>query len=210
MIVGDISAFAMRIAFSPKAIPLAISEQTARFLVTLVLGVIVLAGQQPQKSKPQTVPGHVLPLVSGGTLRYSTQRNRTLVEIRPAKPTGEKTQILLSRDETVVPASRILAFELLAEKPTGVYVVTDRYASRPGPMSYCQAGQEQFVRVLALAHGLKGGLHETFSLKVESCRSNLELGPAGLSWDDASSALTVDADQPKRFRVSEDGLVTPY
>ncbi len=119
-------------------------------------------------------------------------------------------QVRLSRDETVAPGSRVLAFELLAEKPPGVYLVTDRYASRPGPMSYCQAGQEQFVRVLARAHGLKGGLHETFSSKVESCRTNLELGPAGLSWDGASSTLTVDGDQLKRYRISENGLVTPY
>jgi hypothetical protein len=210
MIVGDISAFAMRIAFSHKAIPLAISKETTRFLVTLVLGVIGLAGQQPQKSKPQTVRGHVLALASGGTLHYSTQHNRTLVEIRPAKGAGEKTQVRLSRDETVAPGSRVLAFELLAEKPPDVYLVTDRYASLPGPMSYCQAGQEQFVRVLVRAPGLKGGLHETFSSKVESCRSNLELGPAGLSWDSASSTLTVDGDQLKRYRISENGLVTPY
>jgi len=200
----------MRIVFSPRAILPALFEETTRFLVTLVLGVIVLAGQQPQKSKSQIVRGHVLALASGGTLRYSTDHNRTLVEIRPAKGAGEKMQVRLSRDETVAPGSRVLAFELLAEKPPGVYLVTDRYASRPGPMSYCRTGQEQFVRVLARAQGLKSGLHETFSSKVESCRTNLELGPAGLSWDGASSTLTVDGDQLKRYRISENGLVTPY
>ena len=176
-----------------------------RLLVTLGIGAIALAGQQPEKSKPRIARGRGIALASGDTLRYSTERGKTLVELRPAKKAAAKTQILLSRDETVAPASPIQNFELLAEKPSGVYVLTDRYASRPGPMSYCQAGQEQFVRVLARTRGLR----ETFSLKVQSCRSNLELGPAGVSWDNASSTLTVDGAQPKRYRVGDDGLVTP-
>ncbi len=176
----------------------------------LVVGVIVLAGQQPQKSKPQAPRGHVLALPSGGTLRYATQGSRTLVEIRPPRGGGAKTQVLLRRDETVAPASRIQSFELLGEKPGGVYVISDGYASRPGPMSYCQAGKEQFVRVLARRRGSKPGLHETFSLKVASCRSNLELGPAGLAWDSDNSTLLVDQERLKRYRVGENGLVTPY
>jgi hypothetical protein len=188
----------MRIGFSPK------------LLVTLVMGAIALAGQQPQKSKLPTARGRGIALASGGTLRYSTDRNRTLVELRPAKKSAAKTQVLLPRDETVAPASPVQAFELLAEKPSGVYVVTDRYASRPGPMSYCQAGQEQFVRVLVQSRGLQSsGLRQTFSVKVLSCRSNLELGPAGLSWDNTSSILTVDGAEPKRYRIGDDGLVTP-
>jgi hypothetical protein len=188
----------MRTGFSP------------RLLVTLLIGAIALAGQQPQKSKPPTARGRGIALTSGGTLLYSTVRNRTRVELRPAKKSAAKTaaakiDVLLSRDETVATGSPIQAFELLAEKPSGVYVVTDRYTSRPGPMSYCQAGQEQFVRVLARSRGLR----ETFSIKVLSCRSNLELGPAGLSWDNASSTLTVDGAEPKRYRVADDGLVTP-
>jgi hypothetical protein len=169
------------------------------------MGAMAVAGQQPQKSKPPTARGRGIALASGGTLRYSTERNRTLVEIRPAKKAVAKAQILLPRDETVAPASPVQDFEVLAEKAGGVYVVTDRYASRPGPMSYCQAGQEQFVRVLTRSRGLR----ETFSLKVQSCRSNLELGPAGLSWDNASSTLTVDGAEPKRYRIGDDGLVTP-
>jgi hypothetical protein len=183
-----------------------LSEEITRISVALVIGAIILAGQQPQKSKPQTARGHVLTLPSGGTLRYSTQRNRTLVEIRPAKAAGAKMRILLPRDESVAAASPVAALDLLAEKPGGIYVITDRYASRPGPMSYCQAGEEQFVRVLARTPGLR----ETFSLKVQSCRSNLELGPTGLSWDSESSTLTVDGQKPKRYRIADDGHVIPY
>ncbi|HMJ62759.1 MAG TPA: hypothetical protein VK493_13395 [Bryobacteraceae bacterium] len=168
-----------------------------------------MAGQQPEKSKPRIARGRGIALASGDMLRYSTERGKTLVELRPAKKTAAKTQILLSRDETVAPASPIQNFELLAEKPSGVYVLTDRYASRPGPMSYCQAGQEQFVRVLVGLRVRSRGLRETFSLKVQSCRSNLDLGPAGVSWDNASSTLTVDGEKPKRYRIGDDGLVAP-
>ena len=169
-----------------------------------------MAGQQPQKSKPQTTRGHILALPSGGTLRYITQGSRTLVEIRPPRGGGAKAQVLLRRDDTVAPASRVQSFKLLGEKPGGIYVISDGYASRPGPMSYCQAGKEQFVRVLARQRGSKAALRETFSLKVASCRSNLELGPAGVSWDSDASALVVDGERLKRYRVSENGLVTPY
>ena len=169
-----------------------------------------MAGQQPQKSKAQTPHSHVLTLASGGTLRYVTQSGGTLVEIRPPRGGGAKTQVLLKRDETVAPASRVQSFQLLGEKPGGVYVISDGYSSRPGPMSYCQAGKEQFVRVLARQPGSKAGLHETFSLKVASCRSNLELGPGGLAWDGDSSKLLVDGERQKRYRVGENGLVTPY
>jgi hypothetical protein len=144
-------------------------------------------------------------LPAGGKLRYSTERNSTRVEIQLSKRAAAKLQVLLPRDETVAPASPVEGLELLAQKPSGVYVITDRYVSRPGPMSYCQSGQEQFVRVLKRSRGLR----QTFSLKVQSCRSNLELGPAGLSWDDASSTLTIDGDKPKRYRIADDGLVTP-
>jgi hypothetical protein len=179
-IVGDTSAFATPIVFFLEARHLL----NVSIFVTLVIGAITLA--------------------SGGTLRYSTERNTTRVEIRPSKRAAAKAQILLPRDETIAPASPVQDFELLGEKPSGVYVLTDRYASRPGPMSYCQSGQEQFVRVLARSHGLR----ETFSLKVQSCRSNLELGPAGVSWENASSTLRVDGVPPKRYHVGDDGLVT--
>jgi hypothetical protein len=169
-----------------------------------------LAGQQPQKSKPQTQRGHVLALPSGGTLRYVTQSGGTLVEIRPLRGGGAKMQVLLKRDETVAPASRVQSFQLLGEKAGGVYVISDGYASQSGPMSYCQAGKEQFVRVLARREDSKAGLHQTFSLKVASCRSNLELGPAGLAWDGNTSTLLVDEERLKRYRVGEGGLVTPY
>ncbi len=103
-------------------------------------------------------------LSSGGTLRYSTERNSTRVEIRPSK-----AQVLLPRDETIAPGSPVQGFELLAQKPSGVYVITDRYASRPGPMSYCQSGQEQFVRVLKRVARLAPNVFvESTELPVES------------------------------------------
>jgi hypothetical protein len=128
-----------------------------------------------------------------------------LVRISPGKR-ARVGEVLLARDETIAPGSPILDFTLLGENGHGVYVVTDSYASQPGPMSYCGAGREQFVRVLAKSEYLR----ETFRVKVQSCRWNLELGPAGLVWDSASSTLTVDAfgaDLPRRYRVDGEGLV---
>jgi hypothetical protein len=159
-----------------------------------------MPGQKPQKSKPRAA----IRLASGGSLRYSTQGGGTLVRITLGNQLG-KAEIMLARDETIAPESPVLQFTVLGEQ-RGVYVVTDSYPSWPGPMSYCGTGLEQFVRVLARSADFR----ETFCMKVQSCRWNLELGPAGLVWDSVSSTLMIDAlgrDLPRRYKVDAEGLV---
>jgi hypothetical protein len=157
---------------------------------TLLLA--VAAGGQSQG------PANALPLASGGVLRYFSRPNGTLVRI-------SGLQVLLPRDQTVAAGSPVADFKVLGEKASRVYVVTDSYASKPGGMSYCQAGQEQFVRVLARG----GSLVQTFSQKVASCISNLELGSPGMAWDAGSSMLKINwLKGPSRYKVDDQGAVT--
>jgi hypothetical protein len=60
----------------------------------------------------------------------------------------------------------------VAEIPDSILIVVDAYYSIPGGMSYCQAGQESFLRVVSFS-----GKHpvETYRVKLESCRDNIEL-----------------------------------
>jgi hypothetical protein len=162
-----------------------------RSFLSLLVGALLLAGQ------PQN-PGNAIRLASGGVLRYQTRPNGTLVRIA-----GQQT--LLPRDQTVAPGSPVADFNMLGEKASRIYVVTDSYASKPGSMHYCQAGQEQFVRVLARGSGLQ----LTFSLKVASCIGNLELGSPGMTWDAGSSILNVNwLNGPSRYKVNDQGAVT--
>ncbi|HEY3936237.1 MAG TPA: hypothetical protein VGL97_02315 [Bryobacteraceae bacterium] len=142
--------------------------------------------------------GQTVSLASGRVLRYSTNGNSTLVRIA-------RQQVLLARDKTVEPGSPVADFKVLGEEANRIYVVTDSYPSRPGPMSYCQAGQEQFVRVLVRGKSLR----QTFALKVASCLSNLELGSPGLTWDTRASTLSVNwLTGAHRYKVDERGSVS--
>jgi hypothetical protein len=167
--------------------------RTRFFLSRLLALIVAAAAAAGAPGDDQTVS-----LASGGVLRYSTKGNSTLVRVA-------RQQILLARDKTVESGSPVADFKVLGEETKRIYVVTDSYPSRPGPMSYCQAGQEQFVRVLARGKSLR----QTFSLKVASCLSNLELGSPGLTWDARASTLNVNwLTGARRYKVDERGSVT--
>jgi hypothetical protein len=55
-------------------------------------------------------------------------------------------------------------------------------------LSYCQAGEEQFLRVISTA-GEKA--FQTFVTKLSSCRETLELAEPGLEWNEPSSSLQI-------------------
>jgi len=67
-------------------------------------------------------------------------------------------------------------------------VIVDTYLSRPGGGSYCQAGQERFLRILRLDDGVP---QETVRLKLASCWQNIELADPGLQWSPNDSTLRI-------------------
>jgi hypothetical protein len=88
-------------------------------------------------------------------------------------------------------------------------VLVDRYASIPGGLSLCQAGVEEFLRVVSVAGGRPT---ETFVVKVASCRDNIELAEPGLVWDGPASTLRIDwltgptgKPEVRAIRVGSDG-----
>jgi hypothetical protein len=56
-------------------------------------------------------------------------------------------------------------------------------------MSYCQAGEEQFLRVIALADPPP---RETLRIKTASCRGNIELASPGIAWSAQTRTLRID------------------
>jgi len=133
-------------------------------------------------------------------LRYSTQGSRTIVQV-PGKP----AKLSLERDATVAPGAAVSSWKVVGALGNDVVLVTDTYASKPGAMSYCQAGEEQFLRVIAL----KTRLRETFRTKVQSCRSDLELASPGIEWQPDKGALTIRwLSGSKTYAITPAGVVT--
>ena len=136
-----------------------------------------------------------LTLPSGGTLRFTTRGDRTAIK-------RKTREVLLDRDAAVASQAPVLSVKLIAEAPGSVLILTDSYPSRAGGLSYCQAGEEEFLRVIA-------GMKETFRVKLRSCIGELELGEHGISWDAATSALRVEwIGTSASYHVDEIGQVT--
>ena len=125
---------------------------------------------------------------------------------------GAKAQILpLETDANVDPSSGNAKVELVASAWSKTLLVQDTYASKPGPLSMCQAGQESFLRVIQLAP-----LREILSVKLTSCRDDIELASPGLEWQADTGSLKIrwlsDANhfaQEKTLQIARDGSIVP-
>jgi hypothetical protein len=101
---------------------------------------------------------------------------------------GATYELTVARDTTVPPGAPPTRIEVVGELPGAAVVVDDTYPSAPLGMSFCQAGEERFLRVVATRDGRAT---ETMRLKLASCRENLELATPGLEWLPDSSAVRV-------------------
>ncbi len=157
--------FVTRIAFSVSALLLV-------FLVSLA----VLANDTPEPPGPaQRI-----------SIEYSIRNSKTQLQITTGRG---KTYILsVARDATVSPKSKPSGVEIIGEIRGAAIILVDTYPSVPGGMSYCQAGEERFLRVLSIATKPP---KETLGIKVESCRDNIELTPPGIEWLPESSTLRI-------------------
>ncbi|MEO6973460.1 MAG: hypothetical protein ABI135_08585 [Rhodoferax sp.] len=108
------------------------------------------------------------------------------LEIRA--PSGANYSVWVARDASIPAGTRPDNIEFVAEIGKRAIVFIDSYPSSPGGMSYCQAGQERFLRVASIVRKLAV---ETFHVKVESCRNNIELASSGIEWLPESATLRI-------------------
>ena len=85
----------------------------------------------------------------------------------------------------------------------GVIILEQTYSSRPGGLSFCQAGQEQFLRVL----NLHNPAQETLRVKLNSCLESLDLDDTGVVWNAGERTLEIHwlNKAPATYRVLSDG-----
>jgi hypothetical protein len=124
---------------------------------------------------------------------------------------GRSSSVTLDRDATVapdVPPSRI---KIVATLPGTAIVLVDTYASLAGGLSYCQAGEESFLRVVSV---IDDAAATRYSTKLGSCRDNLDLADPGVEWDARRAILRVHwllgpsgKEEERRMTIRPDGRV---
>lgn len=127
---------------------------------------------------------------------------------------GHKYKLSLQRDHDVAVRNALIGVELAKALDDETVAVIDTYNSLPGGAHYCQAGEERFLRVISLAHK---PAQVMWSLKIASCRQNLELAEPGLVWHDGPASLTIvwlsgpsapGKSESRSYAIAADGKVT--
>jgi hypothetical protein len=98
---------------------------------------------------------------------------------------GATYSVAFDVDATVARGAAPTEVKVVAELD-GALLVVDTYNSVPGGMSYCQAGEESFLRVLST---VAADPEETTRVKLSSCRQSIELESPGLEWHPNSTTL---------------------
>jgi len=125
-----------------------------------------------------------VPLPGGGSL--SAVRMGEAVMLLVHERPELAPQVELNLDTSVMPGSTP-ALAVVAELDDGVIILEDSYPSRPGGLSFCQAGSERFVRVLKLTRPPA----QTLRVKTESCLDSLDLDDPGIVWNAEAKALEI-------------------
>lgn len=127
-----------------------------------------------------------VPFPGGGSISYSNRDGKTLFEICNRR--GQHYVLNVDRDSTVASEVEPSDLMVVGTIKSSVIILVDTYPSVPGGMSYCQAGEERFLRVISMS---KKTAIETLRIKAESCRNNIELASPGIEWFPKSSILRV-------------------
>jgi hypothetical protein len=133
--------------------------------------------------------GDAGPASSVDTVEYSARDSRTRLEIRTRE--GARHVVWVGRDSTVAPDAGPTSVDVVGDVGDArgsAVILVDTYPSIPGGMSYCQAGEERFLRVVSIA---KARPKETLHLKLASCRDNIELASPGIEWHAAAATLHI-------------------
>ena len=111
----------------------------------------------------------------------------TMLEFRTSD--GGNHRLRVKQDQTVPSVAKPSDIKLVGEIGQTAVILIDSYPSIPGGMSLCQAGQERFLRVISVAEKQP---KETFRIKLESCRDNIELTSPGIEWQPDRSTLRIE------------------
>jgi hypothetical protein len=128
---------------------------------------------------------HSSGLPASDSARTSAKAGSTKLDIRLRDGTALSVPVAIDATVSANPTPKNV--KIIGEIKRTAIVALVTYPSRPGGTSLCQAGEEQFLRVLTLKPP-----RETAYIKLASCRDNLELASQGLEWSAESQVLKID------------------
>jgi hypothetical protein len=172
--------------------------------------VVACGGPRPAQEQPPATPSS--PAAASTTPGPPTPAPSTPAPTsRVEFPTAHgPLAVDVELDDTVAAGSAPSRVEVIGELPQRAIVLIDRYPSVPGGLSMCQAGEESFVRVVAIA----GPPRVSFTAKIGSCLQNIELADPGLEWRSDTATLRIEwlasasgMPEVRQLRVMADGTV---
>jgi hypothetical protein len=123
---------------------------------------------------------------------------------------GRTYGLWVPRDTSIAPQSKPNTVVVVGEVKNAVILV-DTYPSIAGGMGFCQAGEEQFIRIISFAAKAPA---ETWRLKIASCRENLDLASPGVEWLAEPATLNLHwlsgpngSSEHKLLKIQTDGRV---
>lgn len=146
------------------------------YLASAIL--LACAVATPQSRKPRGS--------QAASITAAVRQSQTQLVIRTRA--GRRYSLLVSRDSTVSTAVKPKEVRIIGDIDEQTIIVKDVYPSIPKGMSFCQAGEESFLRVISLTAKPP---RETLKLKLESCRESLELDSEGIEWKPETRTLRI-------------------
>jgi hypothetical protein len=178
--------------------------RTASWAISILILALSACSDRPTRGSSASSSAAVATIA--GT---SVDRGQTQLVLQAG---AERLTIAVPRDDSVAPEQPPTRVTVVASTP-GALVITDSYPSAPGGLSYCQAGEETFLRVIATAGDRA---ERRYDLKVASCRGNLELADPGIEWFPATNVLRVSwlmgphgHGETRMVTITSDGRVEP-
>ena len=178
----------------------------------LLIGCLSCAGRAADPKPQAPAPSARTTSAGEDTSRVAASRvENGLTQVELLVAGGDRRTLVLPRDPTVDSQTAPSDITVLGEIRDVAIVLIDTYASRSGGLSYCQAGEEQFLRVVSLA---TPGAGEVATTKVASCRENLELADARIELDRPSRIVRIHwlsgpgkKPEVREIRIGTDGRV---
>ena len=162
-----------------------------RSFASALLVLLACAGPAQRDPPPRTYSKATLAAHADGA------RTRFEIQIAPAPV----LTLSVDRDSMVAPDTEPTSVQVIGQLTDRAVIIADTYMSKPAGLSRCQAGEEQFLRIVSFSVPHP---RETLRLKVASCRDELELTDTGIEWMPANASIRIHwLSGPKGVGISE-------
>jgi hypothetical protein len=156
----------------------------------MVLCALLLLSGCGQPAVGGSTPAEANGAANGAPAAPADRNHRLEIEglvVFVARPTGD------------VDATERGELSILARRPQRLLVL-ETLASRPQSLGRCGAGEEKWIELIDLDHGVS-----LFSRRVESCLQGIIPGDPVAEWPEGSQCISINLVSDTAQKVSQDG-----